>query len=81
MQKTGSEGLFPNPTTAANVDEGTKILLRERRDTGQALVFTVVWDVVRTGFHMSSGTRVENVALHFSCLLATQSPPGVGWRK
>ena len=30
MQKTGSAESFPNPTTAANVNEGTRILLREK---------------------------------------------------
>ena len=34
MQKVGSEALFPNSTTAANVNEVTKTLLRNRRTTG-----------------------------------------------
>ena len=46
MQKTGSEGLFPNPTTAANVNEATRVLLRERKTTALPLDFSVVWDQV-----------------------------------
>ena len=34
MQKVGSEALFPNSTTAANVNEVTRTLLRNRRTTG-----------------------------------------------
>ena len=46
-QKIGSEILFPNPTTAANVNEAMRILLKERRTIGAlsaALEFSVIWD-------------------------------------
>ena len=39
MQKIGEEVLFPNPTTAANVNEATRVLLRDRRTTGVPLEF------------------------------------------
>ena len=49
MQKVGAEALFPNSTTAANVNEAMRVLLRERRTTGVPLDFSVVWDQVRAG--------------------------------
>ena len=62
MQKTtGSLELFPNTTTASNVNEGTRILLRVRMHNGSQLNFAAVWDVIRTGYLMSCGTGVENV--------------------
>ena len=61
MQRRGSEKLFPNPTTAANVNEATRVLLRVRKRTGMPLDAAVVWDQVRSGYHMSSGAGVENV--------------------
>ena len=56
MQRIGSEKLFPYLTTAANVNESMRILLRERR-----LDISVVWDQARTAFHASSSAGVENV--------------------
>ena len=61
MQKVGSEALFPNSTTAANVNEVTRTLLRNRRTTGVPLESSVVWDQVRVAFLMSSGAGAENV--------------------
>ena len=37
MQRTGSEKLFPNLTTAANENESMRVLLRERRQNGTTL--------------------------------------------
>ena len=77
MQKIGSERWFPNPTTAANVNEAMRVLLRERRTTGAALEFSVVWDQVRAGFHMStaSGAGVENLNVDAALQLLTDSKP------
>ena len=61
MQKTGSLELFFNATTASNVNEGTRILQRERMRNGSQLNFAAVWDAVRTGYLMLCGTGVENV--------------------
>ena len=61
MQKTGSLEFFPNSTTASNVNEGTRILLRERMQRGTPLSFAAVWDAVRSGYLMSCGTGSENV--------------------
>ena len=61
MQKVGSEALFPNSTTAANVNEVTRTLLRDRRITGVPLESSVVWDQVQAAFLMSSGAGSENV--------------------
>ena len=61
MQKIGSEKLFPNPTTAANINESMRILLRERRLNGTTLDISVVCDQVSAAFHASSGAGVENV--------------------
>ena len=44
MQKTGSLECFPETTTASNVNEGTRILLRERMQNGSQLNFAAVWD-------------------------------------
>ena len=55
MLKIRSQKLFPNPTTASNVNEAMRVLLRERRMNGTALDLFVVWDQVRAGFHASSG--------------------------
>ena len=44
MLKIRSQKLFPNPTTASNVNEAMRVLLRERRTTSAALDFSVVWD-------------------------------------
>ena len=53
MQKTGAAELFPNPTPGANVNVGTRVLLRERM-AGQRLSFAAVWDAGRNGYLMSS---------------------------
>ena len=53
MQKVGAEILFPNSTTAANVNEGTRTLLRDRRNSGVPLESSVVWDQVWAAFLMS----------------------------
>ena len=74
MQKTGSLELFPNSTTAANVNEGTRILLRERVTSWQPLVFAVVWGAVRTGYLMSCGTGVENVYAALQMLTDNSKP-------
>ena len=56
MQKTGSLEFFPNSTTASNVNEGTRILLRDRMQRGTPLNFAAVWDAVRAGYLISCGT-------------------------
>ena len=61
MQKTGSSEFFPNLATASNVNEGTRILLRERAQQRTPLKFAAVWDAVRDGYLMSCGTGSENV--------------------
>ena len=63
MQRTGSEKLFPSLTTAANVNESMRILLREleRARNGTKLSLSVVWDHARAAFLTSSGAGVENV--------------------
>ena len=59
MQKVGSEALFPNSTTTANVNEVTRTLLRNRRTTGVPLESSVNWDQVCAAFRflMSSGAK------------------------
>ena len=74
MEKIGSEGLFP--TTAANVNEATRVLMRERKTTSLPLNFSVVWDQVSGGFHMSvqrQDSGVEN--LDAALQLLTDSKP------
>ena len=61
MQKTGAERLFPNITTAANINESMRILLRERARNGTKLTLSVVWDHVLSGYQTSGGAGVENV--------------------
>ena len=75
IQKIGSGRLLPNPTTAANVNEAMRVLLRERRTTGEALEFSVVWDQVRAGFHVSTGARVENVDVALQLLTDSKPAP------
>ena len=53
MHKTRSLEFFPNSTTALKVNEGTRILLRERMQRGTPLSFAAVWDAVRSGYLMS----------------------------
>ena len=77
MQKTGSLELFPNSTTASNVNEGTRILLRERMQNGSQLSFAAVWDAVRTGYLMSCGTGVENVDAALQLLNGNSTPTRV----
>ena len=61
MQRTGSERLFPNIITEANVNESMRILLRDRVWNGTRLTLSVVWDHVRSAYQTSSGAGVENV--------------------
>ena len=77
MQKTGSLELFPNSTTASNVNEGTRILLRERMQYGSQLSFAAVWDAVRTGYLMSCGTGVENIDAALQLLNGNSQPARV----
>ena len=77
MQKIGSERLFPNPTTAANVNEAMRVHLRERRTTGAALDFSVVWDQVRAGFHASSGAGAKNVDAALQLLTDSKTARGL----
>ena len=82
MQKIGEEVLFPNPTTAANVNEATRVLLRNRRTTGVPLELSVVWDQVRGGFLMSSGAGAENVDAALQLLTdAKPLPPVFYWHR
>ena len=59
--KAGAERLFPYLTTAANVNEAMRILMRARTQIGTKLTLSTVWDQVRAGYLTSNGTRVENV--------------------
>jgi hypothetical protein len=58
MQKVGSEAFFPNSTTAANVNEVTRTLLRNRRTTGVPLESSVVWDQVRAALRREQEPRM-----------------------
>ena len=58
MQKVGSEALFPNSTTATNVNEVTRTLLRNRRTTGVPLESSVVWDQVRAALRREQEPRM-----------------------
>ena len=75
MQKVGSEALLPNSTTAANVNEVSRTLLRDRRTTGLPLEASMVWDQVLAAFVMSSGAGAENVDAALQLL--TDSKPAL----
>ena len=77
MQKTASLEFFPNSTTASNVNEGTRILLRERAQKGTPLRFAAVWDTVRNGYLMSCGAGSENVGPALQLLNGGSKPARV----
>ena len=82
MHEVGAEVLFPNPTTAVNVNEATRAHLRDRRTTSVPLEFLVVWDQVRAGFLMSSGAGAENVDAALQLLTdAKPLPPVFYWHR
>ena len=60
MQKTGSERSFPTLTTAANVNEAMRVLVRLRVQFGTKLTLSTVWDQVRAAYQAASGAGVEN---------------------
>ena len=73
MQKTGAKRLFPNITTAANVNESIRVLLRERALYGTKLALSVVCDHVRAAYQTSSEAGVKNV--HAAIQLLTDAKP------
>ena len=47
MSKAGAERSFPNMTTAGNVLEATRILMRSRQQLMTKLTLSMLWDQVR----------------------------------